>query len=52
MDLSAEHLGFVIGAYALSAILLVGLVIYVFARDRGLRAEAARLEQRHRRETP
>ncbi len=52
MDLSAEHLGFVIAAYALSAILLVGLVIYIFARDRGLRIEAARLEQSRRKETP
>jgi heme exporter protein CcmD len=45
MDLTAPHLGFVYGAYALSAILIVGLVIYVVGRDRSLRAEVARLEK-------
>ncbi len=39
MDFSAAHASFVIGAYALSAIMLVGLVIYTLARDRALRTQ-------------
>ena len=44
MDLAADHLGFVIGSYAISAIMLVGLVTYVLARDRALRRDVQRLE--------
>ena len=44
MDFSANHIGFVIGAYGLSIVILTGLSIYVRARDRALRAEAERLE--------
>lgn len=47
MDLAAAHTGFVFGAYGLSAIMLSGLVIYVLACDRALRAEMDR-----RREQP
>ena len=46
MDLSAPHMGYVIGSYALSVILIIGLVVYVLARDRRLRAEAERLGRR------
>lgn len=46
MDLSAPHMGYVIGSYALSVILIIGLVVYVLARDRSLRAEAERLGRR------
>jgi heme exporter protein CcmD len=48
MDLNASHIGFVIGAYALSALLLAGLVILTIARDRKLRHEAARLDEQRR----
>lgn len=50
MDLQAGHMGFVIGAYALSAIMLVGLIVYVLARDRSLQRQVRRLEQNHRKE--
>jgi len=42
MDIAAAHTGFVIGAYALSVIMLAGLVICILARDRALRAEMGR----------
>jgi heme exporter protein CcmD len=42
MDFAAAHTGFVIGAYALSAIVLVGLVVYTLAHDSVLRAEMDR----------
>ena len=45
MDFAAPHIGFVVGAYALSVILIVGLVVYVMARDRSLRAEVLLLEK-------
>jgi heme exporter protein CcmD len=45
MDMSAAHTGFVIAAYGLSGIMLVGLIVYILARDRGLSAEARRLER-------
>ncbi|MBI2719969.1 MAG: heme exporter protein CcmD [Rhizobiales bacterium] len=48
MDFAAAHVSFVIGAYALSAIALVGLTIQVITRDRALKAELRRLEE-HRR---
>lgn len=48
MDMSANHLGFVIGSYALSAILLFGLAIYVVVRDRKLRAEADMLDRQRK----
>jgi heme exporter protein CcmD len=48
MDFSANHIGFVIGSYALSAIFLFGLTIAVVARDRRLRAEAEMLERQRR----
>jgi heme exporter protein CcmD len=48
--MSGDHAGFVIGAYSLSAILLAGLTVYVFTRDRRLRAEVSRLEKSRRHE--
>lgn len=52
MDLTADHLGFVIGAYAISAIMLAGLVTYVLARDRALRCDVQRLEIKRDGKTP
>jgi heme exporter protein CcmD len=48
MDLAAPHLGYVAASYGLSAILIIGLVVHVIARDRALRAEAERLEHSRR----
>jgi len=44
MDMSAPHLGFVAGSYAITAVLLVGLIAWIIWRDRALRAEAQRLD--------
>lgn len=44
MDFTAPHLGFVIASYGLSALLIVGLALYIVLRDRRVRAEAARLD--------
>jgi len=52
MDLSAPHLGFVFGSYALSALLILGLVAYVLIRDRKLRHEADRLDAKRRKAQP
>ena len=53
MDLSANHAGFVIAAYALSALCIFGLAAFVIARDRRLRAEVELLErERTRKPTP
>ena len=48
MDFNAPHLGFVLAAYGLSALLILGLVFYILHRDRGLRAEALRLDRNRR----
>ncbi len=48
MDFNAPHMGFIIASYALSAILICGLTIYILVKDRRLRAEAERLDKRHR----
>ena len=45
MDFAARHAGFVVAAYALSFLFILGLTIRVIARDRKLGAEAARLER-------
>jgi len=45
MDFTATYSGFVIGAYALSATMLTGLVIFILARDRVLRTEMERKDQ-------
>jgi len=52
MDFAAAHAGFVIGAYALSAVVLVGLIVYILGRDRLLRGEAASLERQRHKDTP
>ncbi|MFN4141126.1 heme exporter protein CcmD [Aestuariivirga sp.] len=49
MDLSANHMGFIIASYALTAVFLLGLIAYVLLRDRQLRAEAERLERQRKR---
>ena len=48
MDLSANHSGFVIASYGLSGVFLLVLTIYILIRDRGLRAEALRLDRQRR----
>jgi heme exporter protein CcmD len=48
MDFAAKHLGFVIGSYGLSFAVLAGLVLWVIARDRRMRAEADAAEKRKR----
>lgn len=48
MDFSAKHIGFVIASYALSLVLIGGLVIRVLVKDRKLRAEAQRLEAKRK----
>jgi heme exporter protein CcmD len=37
MDLAADHLGFVIAAYAVAAAALVGLALVIVMRDRAWR---------------
>ena len=44
MDVNAPHFGFVIAAYAVSGVVLLGLALWIFRRDRALRAEAQRLD--------
>ena len=46
MDFTSRHLGYVLGSYGLSFVVLAGLVIWVIARDRRLRAEAAAADAR------
>ncbi len=41
MDFSAPHLGFVYASYGLSAIVLVGLLLWVLARSKKLAGELA-----------
>ena len=48
MDMSAPHMGFVVASYALSAVFICGLTVFVLLKDRKLRAEASRLEQQRR----
>ncbi|MFT3988448.1 heme exporter protein CcmD [Aestuariivirga sp.] len=48
MDMQAPHFGFVAASYAISAALLVGLIAWIIWRDRALRAEAQRLDQRRK----
>jgi heme exporter protein CcmD len=52
MDFQAAHSGYVIASYALSFILLGGLVFYVLGRDRRLNTEVQRLERSRRKEAP
>lgn len=41
MDYSAPHLGFVYASYALSAIVLLGLLAWILTRSKKLAAELA-----------
>ena len=53
MDFAANHVGFVIAAYALTALCLFALATFIIARDRRLRAEVDLLErERGRKPTP
>ena len=49
MDFSANHVGFVIAAYALSVLCILALVSFVIARDRRLKSEVELLEADRRR---
>jgi len=44
MDLGAPHSGFVIAAYAVSAAVLVALLVWTLARDRLQRRELGKLD--------
>jgi heme exporter protein CcmD len=39
IDFSAEHLGFVVSAYGLSAVCLIVLAVSIIRRDRRLRGQ-------------
>ncbi len=45
MDWNANHAGFVIASYAMSLVLVAGLVIYVFSRDARVRKRLAQFEK-------
>ena len=46
------HIGFVIAAYAVAAIVLVGMVVAVFADYRAQQRKLRRLESRERQAAP
>ena len=48
MDFTAPHSGFVIASYGLSALLIVGLTLFIVVRDRKVRADAAKLDKDRR----
>ena len=48
MDFSANHIGFVLASYALSAVFIGGLILQILMRDRKLRAETDRLDAQRR----
>jgi heme exporter protein CcmD len=52
MDFAAEHIGFVIASYAISALMIGFLILQVLRRDRKLRAEALRLESQRKGQHP
>ncbi len=45
MDWTANHAGFVIASYALSLVLVAGLVIHVFSRNARVRKRLAQFEK-------
>jgi heme exporter protein CcmD len=45
MDLSAPHLGFVFAAYAVTVVVLVGLISYILMRDRRLARDVRQLDR-------
>jgi heme exporter protein CcmD len=46
MDFSAAHAGYVIVSYALSAVGLIGLSVYIFWRDRNLARQVKSLNEK------
>ena len=52
MDVTANHIGFVIASYGLSFVVLAGLVLATLRRDRQLRAELERLDTERRKPHP
>lgn len=48
MDFSANHIGFVLASYALTAAFVGGLILRILVKDRKLRAEADRLDRQRR----
>lgn len=48
MDFAAEHIGFVLASYGLTAAFIGGLIAAVIVKDRRLRAEAERLDAERR----
>ena len=48
MDFTAPHSGFVIASYGLSALLIVGLTLFIVVRDRKVRTDAAKLDKDRR----
>jgi heme exporter protein CcmD len=47
MDLSAPHLGYVFSAYAVTAVVLFGLIAYILMRDRRLARDVRQLDRKH-----
>ena len=45
MDWNADHTGYVIAAYALSVVLVAGLIIYVFNRDARMKRRLMQFEK-------
>jgi hypothetical protein len=45
MDFSAAHVDYVIVSYALSGLCLIGLCLYIFARDRSLANQVKSLSE-------
>lgn len=45
MDWNADHAGFVIAAYALSLVLIAGLIVYTFSRDARVRKRLALFQE-------
>ena len=52
MDFSANHIGFVLASYAISVLMIGGLILQVLRRDRKLRGEATRLEAQRKAQHP
>ena len=49
MDLSANHLGFVVASYGLTFVCLAILIASILMKDRRLRAEAEHLDAQRKR---
>jgi heme exporter protein CcmD len=45
MDTASPHFGFVLASYVLSVAVLLGLMVWTFARKRSLDAESRRLNR-------